>query len=953
MSNEKTPEERAAHAHTLQEYFTYAAGGLAAAWFLPEIILTLDPFQYLLFKHAWVLGLPVILFAVLTFLQRRSSGRSRILNTLLSAVGALITVTAISMALFIVGMQPQFIAAIFLLCVFAFILSRSFSNWILDNVSEPMILAAIMLGLFMVFLGTGRVREVEKRDIALEELRAAGMDYNLSALQTTIFFLNDRGLGLYREAGFSEDDIEFALNQEHELTEGQPLIAGVIERLAETLEEVSDPSDAAAQTNIRSQQFGALFRTDRDASTETIRTALFQDKFEFTLPEASFDSEDSESDTGTKKGVRQRQSVVSHLLKRYAGNRLYLGLISNFNIGFYAEELPKLVSGDATAALAEEELLQQRKAFAASIDPFLPLLLDPDDHPQNSALVCRALSGLAWPTQRSNTILARTQYATASVAARLTGQKDWVAQPSTWRPIGAVGSALSELTSSDDESGRSIASCVAEVEQSFTPPEMVDYPNIAGVSHSGLTGFVIYKSPDFDDGPAACRTATFTALADEKAAGLYRVAADRPALAFTGLTGEIAGQPLIGALQESDSLGMRLLAMPMAEPGTEPDNRLAPFSVSWRPTSEPIGADWSQASSGLNQDAVVAPLGAVEESGSQSDPLSKHRTQSSRPGNATVRYQTVSVTYPDPESASDAASAPSDLCLEIVVSNGNEEIDRRGVYFEQDAPLQASLALKGGETLNLVTSTRSGLTLKAEPVIAITETPLRAFPPIGGAFRGTATAAIDNVISMDAGSKFSGAVGAEEQVFLAFEVQDLTQLELELTGLSSDIDVELLRVNDRAAFNEFASSTAGGSDDEQISEVLTAGTYLVRVYAYDGGSRFVLSLATDGQDIEEIGPISVSTPRASVTGRLSGDGTKTYLVTFDTAGTADFRLSGLAADVDIFVRDANGVELDSGINAGDVDELVFAAVEPGAYFVEVDPLSNVSPYQLDISLRSD
>ncbi len=88
---------------------------------------------------------------------------------------------------------------------------------------------------------------------------------------------------------------------------------------------------------------------------------------------------------------------------------------------------------------------------------------------------------------------------------------------------------------------------------------------------------------------------------------------------------------------------------------------------------------------------------------------------------------------------------------------------------------------------------------------------------------------------------FSDWVGpGDEQDFYAVTVDAPQMLTVELSGLASDVDVELL---DGDGSTVLASSLNPGREDEWLEWSLMSGTYYVRVYVFDGQSTYSLDLA--------------------------------------------------------------------------------------------------------------
>jgi hypothetical protein len=82
--------------------------------------------------------------------------------------------------------------------------------------------------------------------------------------------------------------------------------------------------------------------------------------------------------------------------------------------------------------------------------------------------------------------------------------------------------------------------------------------------------------------------------------------------------------------------------------------------------------------------------------------------------------------------------------------------------------------------------------------------------------------------------------GADPNDYYRFTLSNTSDFRLSMTGLTADADVQLLN----ASGASIAYSAAGGSMSESISSQLTAGTYYVRVYPYNGANtNYSLSLS--------------------------------------------------------------------------------------------------------------
>lgn len=114
--------------------------------------------------------------------------------------------------------------------------------------------------------------------------------------------------------------------------------------------------------------------------------------------------------------------------------------------------------------------------------------------------------------------------------------------------------------------------------------------------------------------------------------------------------------------------------------------------------------------------------------------------------------------------------------------------------------------------------------------------------------------------------------------YYRFTLNNKSNLNLRLDGLSADANVEILNSSN----NVISSSTKSGSNNEEISRTLDAGTYSVRVYPQSGNTYYNLNIKADlnwgrvtraGQNesfsvgLERVGDDGKGSPRPIESGR--------------------------------------------------------------------------------------
>ncbi|WP_432810111.1 S8 family serine peptidase [Pantanalinema sp. GBBB05] len=119
-----------------------------------------------------------------------------------------------------------------------------------------------------------------------------------------------------------------------------------------------------------------------------------------------------------------------------------------------------------------------------------------------------------------------------------------------------------------------------------------------------------------------------------------------------------------------------------------------------------------------------------------------------------------------------------------------------------------------------------------------------SIPDLAG---NTLTTALDiGVLSTQ--QTFNDFVGAADpNDYYQFTLDTTAIFDLDVTGLSSDADVQLLS-SDGALI---ASSIAAGINPESITRTLTAGTYYIRVFPYNGDTDYTLAVAASPADLPE------------------------------------------------------------------------------------------------------
>jgi methionine-rich copper-binding protein CopC len=193
--------------------------------------------------------------------------------------------------------------------------------------------------------------------------------------------------------------------------------------------------------------------------------------------------------------------------------------------------------------------------------------------------------------------------------------------------------------------------------------------------------------------------------------------------------------------------------------------------------------------------------------------------------------------------------------------------------------------------------------------------------------------------------------------FYKFTTTDVSHFVLSLTGLTADADVYLL--NSQGI--EVAHSYNAGTTPEAIDIAsLGAGTYYVRVNPYSSASTdYNLNLTATPPAPDGAGN-TLATARAITVGSTQStyhdnvgpsDTVDYYKFTTTAAGHFMLSLTGLTADADVYLLNAQGSEVAHSYNSGSTPEAIdVASLAAGTYYLQVKPYNGASTdYTLGVS----
>lgn len=207
----------------------------------------------------------------------------------------------------------------------------------------------------------------------------------------------------------------------------------------------------------------------------------------------------------------------------------------------------------------------------------------------------------------------------------------------------------------------------------------------------------------------------------------------------------------------------------------------------------------------------------------------------------------------------------------------------------------------------------------------------------------------------------SGTVGPEDPVDMyRFQVDDWTEVTITLYGLSADADLSLL-AEDGTVLGE---SLAGGTSDEQVTVTVGPGSYVFEIYQFEGQTGYTVEFfggpgseppedeAGNTPDAAfELGSVQGAAP--SIAGWVAPGLDDVDYIAFDLPerSRVTIDLTGLAADADLSLDDAQGYELVNSMLGGNVDERIETALDAGRYFLRIYPFDGATDYLLTVTAQ--
>jgi hypothetical protein len=180
------------------------------------------------------------------------------------------------------------------------------------------------------------------------------------------------------------------------------------------------------------------------------------------------------------------------------------------------------------------------------------------------------------------------------------------------------------------------------------------------------------------------------------------------------------------------------------------------------------------------------------------------------------------------------------------------------------------------------------------------------------------------------------------QDYNSFVLTSPSDVRVNLTGLSQDIDMQLLDSFGRPIG---FGSNGGNNSENVLATGLAAGTYYVRVAPFqNAGSTYELSVAIDPLSDDllsnaiSMGALSATVPTIQRTGNVNFTSDRTDYYSFTLGATTDVRvnLSGMSGDAEIILEDSFGRLITSSSQSGNsIENLLATGLTAGTYSIRV------------------
>ena len=221
---------------------------------------------------------------------------------------------------------------------------------------------------------------------------------------------------------------------------------------------------------------------------------------------------------------------------------------------------------------------------------------------------------------------------------------------------------------------------------------------------------------------------------------------------------------------------------------------------------------------------------------------------------------------------------------------------------------------------------------------------------------------LDNATDITVGedpTTYSDWVGASDRDdYYRFSLDESSRVNLSVTGLSDDADVQILD----SSGNQLFESSNSASNDETINAQLTAGTYFIRVFAYTSfdNTEYDLTISTSvtedpGNTLDEAKEIVIGEDSTTFNEWVgSSDRNDYYRFSIDESKNLNLSLSGLSSDADVQLLDDAGSVVAQSTNSGSNSEAIEAQLGAGTYYIRVNAYLSFdnTDYSLTVSANT-
>ncbi|MBD1217321.1 MAG: PPC domain-containing protein [Aphanizomenon flos-aquae Clear-A1] len=222
--------------------------------------------------------------------------------------------------------------------------------------------------------------------------------------------------------------------------------------------------------------------------------------------------------------------------------------------------------------------------------------------------------------------------------------------------------------------------------------------------------------------------------------------------------------------------------------------------------------------------------------------------------------------------------------------------------------------------------------------------------PVDNAGNTLATArAVGTLTATQSFSDWVGSVDIDD--YYSFNVTTPSNFSLSLTGLSADANVQLLN----SSGTVITTADAIFSTSEFITSLLSAGTYYARVYQFSGDTTYGLSLTALPVDnagntlatARAVGTLTATQSFSDWVGSADIDDYYSFNVT--TLSNVNLNLTGLSADVDLYLLNSSGTVISSSEAGGTTSESITRQLSAGTYYARVNRYSDDTTYSLSLN----